>query len=124
MVCTGTCAWRQTNEELRIANELAGNDVSDTKDAAIAADKRLGEELKADKKRDKFYGQWTSAHGSTFTIERGPYLDLVGAGKFSGKWTNDGKLYVSFGYPDEVTLRYYDGFLYDGNGRMYWRIGQ
>ena len=74
--------------------------------------------------RDKFYGQWTSAHGATFTIEYGPYLDLVGAGKFSGKWTSDGKLYVSFGYPDEITLRYSDGFLYDGNGRMYWRVGQ
>ncbi len=73
---------------------------------------------------DKFYGQWTSAHGTTFTIEYGPYLDLVGAGKFSGKWTSDGKLYVSFGYPDEITLRYSDGFLYDGNGRMYWRVGQ
>ena len=74
--------------------------------------------------RDKFYGQWTSAHGATFTIEYGPYLDLVGAGKFSGEWTSDGKLYVSFGYPDEITLRYYDGFLYDRNGRMYWRVGQ
>ncbi len=113
-----------TNEEFRIANELANNDVSDTKDAAIAANDRLKAEIRADKKRDKFYGQWTSARGTTFTIERGPYLNLVGAGKFSGEWTNDGKLYVSFGYPDEITLRYSDGFLYDGNGRMYWRVGQ
>lgn len=113
-----------TNEEFRIANELANNDVSDTKDAAIAANNRLKAEIKADKKRDKFYGQWTSARGTTFTIERGPYLDLVGAGKFSGEWTNDGKLYVSFGYPDEITLRYSNGFLYDGNGRMYWRVDQ
>ena len=71
---------------------------------------------------ERFYGTWTSPRG-TFTITRGPYFDLRGAGKFSGEWTSDGKLHVSFGGSDEVTLRYYNGYLYDSDGRMNWRIG-
>lgn len=120
-----------TNEEFRIANELAGNDVEEAKKNANAAynDFRRNSGANnttntANNQRQYFYGTWTSARGTTFTISKGPYLDLVGAGKFSGEWTNDGKLYVSFGYPDEITLRYYNGYLYDDNGRMHWRIGQ
>lgn len=113
-----------TNEEFRIVTEQAGMDSQSARQEALAEQARVAESIKNDKKYARFYGTWTSARGTTFTISEGPYLDLVGAGKFSGEWTNDGKLYVSFGYPDEITLRYYNGYLYDGNGRMHWRIGQ
>lgn len=113
-----------TNGEFRIVTEQAGMDSQSARQEALAAEAAVGESIKNDKKYARFYGTWTSARGTTFTISEGPYLDLVGAGKFSGEWTNDGKLYVSFGYPDEITLRYYNGYLYDGNGRMHWRIGQ
>lgn len=75
------------------------------------------------KKYALFYGTWTSARGTTFTITSGPYLDLRGAGKFSGEWRSNGELHVSFGYPDEINLRYSNGYLYDRDGRMYWKIG-
>ena len=75
------------------------------------------------KKYAHFYGTWTSARGTTFTITSGPYLDLRGAGKFSGEWRSNGELHVSFGYPDEINLRYSNGYLYDRDGRMYWKIG-
>ena len=121
-----------TKEEFRIANELVHNDWQKVMKRGIYLANVAGEANNAanNKKNENnqkyahFYGTWTSARGTTFTISTGPYLDLVGAGKFSGEWTNDGKLYVSFGYPDEITLRYYNGYLYDGNGRMHWRIGQ
>ena len=113
-----------TKKEFRIVTEQAGMDSQSARQEALAAEAAVGESIKNDKKYARFYGTWTSARGTTFTISEGPYLDLVGAGKFSGEWTNDGKLYVSFGYPDEITLRYYNGYLYDGNGRMHWRIGQ
>ncbi|MDD6902127.1 MAG: hypothetical protein PUE25_09960 [bacterium] len=113
-----------TKEEFRIVTEQAGLDSQSARQEALAEQARVAESNNNDKKYAHFYGTWTSARGTTFTISKGPYLDLVGAGKFSGEWTNDGKLYVSFGYPDEITLRYYNGYLYDGNGRMHWRIGQ
>ena len=75
------------------------------------------------KKYAHFYGTWTSARGTTFTITSGPYLDLRGAGKFSGEWRSNGELHVSFGYTDEINLRYSNGYLYDRDGRMYWKIG-
>lgn len=108
-----------TKEELRIANELAYGD----KKAASTANQSVTAGAEAEKKHEKFYGTWTSARGATFSITPGPYLNLSGAGKFSGEWTSDGELYVSFGYPDEIHLRYYNGYLYDRNGRMHWRIG-
>ena len=88
---------------------------------------KLEKKAKEDKKYENFYGTWTNAIGFTFAITPGPYLDLRSAGVFNGKWsaewTYNGELYVSFGYPDELYLRYYKGYLYDRNGRMYWRIG-
>ena len=84
-------------------------------------DEELNESNKP-KANPKFYGTWTSARGATFTIEPGPYLTLRGAGRFSGEWTSDGRLHVSFGYPDEITLKYSNGYLYDRDGRMHWRV--
>lgn len=70
---------------------------------------------------DKFYGTWRSG-GTTFTITPGPYLNLHGAGRFSGEWRSNGELHVSFGYPDEINLRYSNGYLYNRDGRRYWRV--
>lgn len=112
-----------TQKEFQMAVEEAGlNAQSVSQDGKRAVDK-VQKRRENNKKYEKFYGTWTSARGTTFTITSGPYLDLVGAGKFSGEWTSNGELYVSFGYPDELHLRYYNGYLYDRNGRKYWRIG-
>ena len=115
-----------TNEEFRIANESAGNDVEEAKNNANAAyndfRRNSGANNTTNNQRQYFYGTWTSARGTTFTISEGPYLNLRGAGKFSGEWRSNGELHVSFGYPDEINLRYSNGNLYDRDGRMYWRV--
>lgn len=121
-----------TKEEFRIANELAHNDwqkvmkriiyiANVTRDANNEANNKQNEN---NKKYAHFYGTWTSARGNTFTITEGPYLDLRGAGKFEGEWRSNGELHVDFGYPDEINLKYSNGYLYDRDGRMYWRLGQ
>lgn len=114
-----------TNEEFRIANELAHNDVDEVKQKALAANKEVSESLKKEKKYRKFYGEWNSAHGTHLIIKSGPRVIIDGVG-FKGEWTSDGKLHVDFMplVDARLDLRYYDGFLYDGKGRMYWRIGQ
>ncbi len=110
---------KNEKEGLKWYRKAAANEQQDAKVKIV----KLGKNAKENKKYDKFYGTWTSARGTTFTITPGPYLNLSGAGKFSGEWTSNGELYVSFGYPDEIHLRYNKGYLYDRNGRMYWRIG-
>ena len=111
-----------TNEEFRIATEKANLNVQEAKNDAIASERAVSARVEADRRGEPYYGTWTSARGATFTIERGPYLTLRGAGKFKGEWTSDGRLYVSFGYPDEITLKYSNGYLYDRDGRMHWRV--
>lgn len=113
-----------TKKEFRIATEQAGMDSQSARQEALAADAALAESIKNDKKYARFYGTWTSARGTTFTISEGPYLDLRGAGKFEGEWRSNGELHVDFGYPDEINLKYSNGYLYDRDGRMYWRLGQ
>lgn len=112
-----------TNEEFRIVTEQAGMDSQSARQEALAEQARVSESRKNDKKYARFYGTWTSARGSTFTISEGPYLDLRGAGKFKGEWRSNGELHVSFGYPDEINLKYSNGYLYDSDGRMHWKIG-
>ena len=112
-----------TNEEFRIVTEQAGMDSQSARQEALGEQARVAGSVKNDKKYAHFYGTWTSARGTTFTITSGPYLDLRGAGKFSGEWRSNGELHVSFGYPDEINLRYSNGNLYDRDGRMYWKIG-
>lgn len=113
-----------TKKEFRIATEQAGMDSQSARQEALAAEAAVGESNKNDKKYARFYGTWTSARGTTFTISEGPYLDLRGAGKFEGEWRSNGELHVDFGYPDEINLKYSNGYLYDRDGRMYWRLGQ
>ncbi len=113
-----------TKKEFRIVTEQAGMDSQSARQEALAAEAAVGESNKNDKKYDRFYGTWTSARGTTFTISEGPYLDLRGAGKFEGEWRSNGELHVDFGYPDEINLKYSNGYLYDRDGRMYWRLGQ
>lgn len=113
-----------TKKEFRIATEQAGMDSQNARQEALAAEAAVGESNKNDKKYARFYGTWTSARGTTFTISEGPYLDLRGAGKFEGEWRSNGELHVDFGYPDEINLKYSNGYLYDRDGRMYWRLGQ
>lgn len=113
-----------TNKEFRIVTEQAGMDSQSARQEALAAEAAVGESNKNDKKYARFYGTWTSARGTTFTISEGPYLDLRGAGKFEGEWRSNGELHVDFGYPDEINLKYSNGYLYDRDGRMYWRLGQ
>lgn len=113
-----------TKKEFRIATEQAGMDSQSARQEALAAEAAVGESNKNDKKYARFYGTWTSARGNTFTISEGPYLDLRGAGKFEGEWRSNGELHVDFGYPDEINLKYSNGYLYDRDGRMYWRLGQ
>lgn len=121
-----------TKEEFRIANELAHNDWQKVMKRFIYLSNVAGEanneannnQNENNKKYAHFYGTWTSARGTTFTISTGPYLDLRGAGKFEGEWRSNGELHVDFGYPDEINLKYSNGYLYDRDGRMYWRLGQ
>lgn len=113
-----------TKKEFRIVTEQAGMDSQSARQEALAAEAAVGKSVKNDKKYDRFYGTWTSARGTTFTISEGPYLDLRGAGKFEGEWRSNGELHVDFGYPDEINLKYSNGYLYDRDGRMYWRLGQ
>lgn len=113
-----------TKKEFRIVTEQAGMDSQSSRQEALAAEAAVGKSVKNDKKYDRFYGTWTSARGTTFTISEGPYLDLRGAGKFEGEWRSNGELHVDFGYPDEINLKYSNGYLYDRDGRMYWRLGQ
>lgn len=113
-----------TKKEFRIVTEQAGLDSQSSRQEALAAQAAVGESIKNDKKYARFYGTWTSARGTTFTISEGPYLDLRGAGKFEGEWRSNGELHVDFGYPDEINLKYSNGYLYDRDGRMYWRLGQ
>ena len=125
-----------TKEEFLIANELVHNDWQKVKKRGIYLANVAGEanneannaannkQNKNNKKYARFYGTWTSARGNTFTITEGPYLDLRGAGKFEGEWRSNGELHVDFGYPDEINLKYSNGYLYDRDGRMYWRLGQ
>lgn len=112
-----------TNEEFHIATEQAGMDSQSARQEALAEQARVAGSIENDKKYARFYGTWTSARGSTFTISEGPYLDLRGAGKFKGEWRSNGELHVSFGYPDEINLKYSNGHLYDRDGRMHWKIG-
>ena len=111
-----------TNEEFRIVTEQAGMDSQSVRQEALAEQARVAGSIKNDKKYARFYGTWTSARGTTFTISEGPYLDLRGAGKFKGEWRSNGELHVSFGYPDEINLKYSNGYLYDSDGRMHWRV--
>lgn len=114
-----------TNEEFRIANELAGNDVEEAKNNANAAyndfRRNSGANNTTNNQRQYFYGTWRSG-GATFTITPGPYLNFHGVGRFSGEWRSNGELHVSFGYPDEINLRYSNGYLYNRDGRRYWKV--
>ena len=111
-----------TKEEFRIVTEQAGMDSQTARQDALGNVASVRNRKNENDKHAHFYGTWTSARGSTFTISEGPYLDLRGAGKFSGEWRSNGELHVSFGYPDEINLRYSNGYLYDRDGRMHWRV--
>ena len=70
---------------------------------------------------EPYRGTWTCASGSVITIDGGPRITIHGGGTFDAEWTSDGQLLLDFG-SRRLTLKYSDGYLYDGNGRMWWRV--